>query len=182
MSLFKKWLKDDGATAAIEAGFLFPLLMLILCGTVDTGMGLVMNQKVINASHTICDLLARGSDVANTDVSDAIIAGQLALQPYANATYGSDIVSIRFVGASLTPTVQWRRTTNMEPNPDVTLSANGLGLQDEGVLAVTVTYTFTPIFTSYFQSPIPMTVVSYARSRKSTSGMITCTTGGATCS
>lgn len=182
MSLFRKWLGNDEATAAIEAGFLFPLLMLILCGTVDTGMGLVMNQKVINASHTVCDLLARGSSVTNTDVDDAIIAGSLALMPYSTASYGSDIVSIKYVGASKTPTVQWRRTTGMDPNPTILDSSVGLGLEDEGVLAVTVTYTFTPIFTSYFQSPIPMTVVSFARSRKSSSGMVTCTTGGATCS
>jgi len=182
MSLFGKWLRNDEATAAIEAGFLFPLLMLILCGTVDTGMGLVMNQKVINASQTISDLLARGSSVSNTDVNDAITAGSLALMPYSTASYGSDIVSIRFVGVSKTPTVQWRRTTGMDPNPDILPGSEGLGLEDEGVLGVTVTYTFNPIFTSYFQGPIPMTVVSYARSRKSTSGMVTCTTGGATCS
>lgn len=182
MSLFKKWLKDDGATAAIEAGFLFPLLMLILCGTVDTGMGLVMNQKVINASQTVSDLLARGSSVSNTDVNDAIIAGELALQPYATTTYGVDIVSIKFEGVPKTPTVQWRRTQGMTANPDILTKSVGLGLQDEGVLGVTVTYTFNPLFTSYFQGPIYMKVVSFGRSRKSSSGLVTCTTGGATCS
>lgn len=179
---FRRWLCDEDATAAVEAGFLFPLLMLIMCGTVDTGLGLVMNQKVVNSSHTICDLLTRGASVSNSDVNDAIIAGRLALAPYSVVTYGVDIAAIQFLTVAKTPTVQWRRTQNMAANPDITQNSTGLGNQDEGVLGVTVTYTFNPLFTAYFQSAVPMTVMSYARSRKSASGHISCSTGGATCS
>ena len=182
MRTFKKWLKDDGATAAIEAGFLFPLLMLILCGTVDTGLALVMNQKTTNASHTVCDLLSRGASVSATDVSDAIIAGRLALMPYSTTTYGVDIASIKFIGVAKVPTVQWRRTENMSSNPALDDNATGLGFQNEGVVAVTVQYTYTPLFTSYFAGPMVMSVESFARSRKSTNGYVTCSTGGATCS
>lgn len=178
----KDWLSDDGATAAVEAAFMFPLLMLILCGTVDAGLGVVMNQKLTNASHTVCDLLARGTSVSRTDVDDALIAGQLAMKPYATGTLGFDIAAIKFLTISKTPTVQWRRTSNMTADTTLVQNSDGLGAQNEGVLAVTGVYNYHPMFTSYFQETVSMKVQAYGRSRKSSDGFITCSTGGSTCS
>lgn len=179
---FSDWLKDDGATAAVEAAFMFPLLMLILCGTVDTGLGVVMNQKLTNSTHTVCDLLSRGTSVSRTEVDDAIIAGQLALKPYSTASLGFDIAAIKFLTVSKTPTVQWRRTTNMSADNTLVTNSNGLGAQNEGVLAVTGVYNYHPMFTSYFQETVSMKVQAFGRSRKSSDGFITCSTGGSTCS
>lgn len=178
---FKKWLKDDGATAAIEAGFLFPMLMLVLCGTIDTGLGLVTNQKVTNATQTVSDLLTREIQVTPADIDDAIVAGRMAMMPYQTASYGVDIASIKFIGTTKVPTVQWRRTNNMTANTEILDRTVGLGAQNEGVLAVTVRYVFTPIFTSYFGDPIVMKIESFARGRKVATGYIPCSTGGSSC-
>ncbi|HYD17140.1 MAG TPA: TadE/TadG family type IV pilus assembly protein [Patescibacteria group bacterium] len=178
---FRKWLINDEATAAVEAGFMFPLLMLVLCGTIDIGVALVINQKVSNATQTVSDLLTREIQVTPSDVSDAIIGGRMALMPYPNAPYGVDIASIKFIGTTKVPTVQWRRTENMSPNLDVTTRTAGLGDQNEGVLAVTVRYVFTPLFTSYFTNPIVMNLESFARGRKAATGYIPCSTGGSVC-
>lgn len=163
---FRSWMKDDRATAAIEAGLLFPVLVLILCGTIDVGMGCLINQKTINATQMISDLLSRDDSVSTADINDAIVAGQLAFAPFTTTSYGTDIAGVQFIGASLTPTVEWRVTTNMQPNTTITTKTIGLGLQNEGVLAVTVTYTYYPLFTAYMVSPFVMTEESYARSRK----------------
>ncbi len=164
---FKKWLLDDTAVAAIEAGFLFPVLVIILCGIVDTGIGLITNQKVITASQTISDLLTRQETVSDADISDAIVAGQLSLQPYDTTTMGADIVGIEFIGTSLTPTVTWRETFNMTANDSVLTGAEGLGLENEGLVAVTVRYTYTPYFSGLLAGDIQMEEVSYARGRRS---------------
>ena len=79
--MFRKWRKDESATAAVEAGFLFPLLMVILCGTIDTGVGLITNMKVTNATQTVSDLLTRDVQVTPGMINDAIIAAQMALMP-----------------------------------------------------------------------------------------------------
>ena len=178
---FVKWLKDDGATAAVEAGFMFPLLMLILCGTIDTGLGLVTNQKVTNATQTVSDLLTREVQVTPADIDDAIVAGRMAMMPYQTASYGVDIASIKFIGTTKVPTVQWRRTNNMTANSEILDKTVGLGAQNEGVLAVTVRYVFTPVFTSYFGAPIVMKIESFARGRKVATGYIPCSTGGSSC-
>ena len=102
--------------------------------------------------------------------------------PYSTTSYGVDIASIKFIGVTKVPTVQWRCTQNMSTDPNLVANATGLGFQDEGVMAVTVQYTFTPLFTSYFAGPIVMKLQSFARSRKSSNGFVTCSTGGTTCS
>lgn len=178
---FVKWVKDDCATAAVEAGFLFPLLMLVLCGTIDTGLGLVTNQKVTNATQTVSDLLTREVQATPAEINDAIIAGRMAMMPYETDSYGVDIASIKFIGTTKVPTLQWRRTVNMAANTEILARTEGLGAQNEGVLAVTVRYVFTPIFTSYFSGPIVMKIESFARGRKVATGYIPCSTGGSTC-
>ncbi|MCC7037306.1 MAG: pilus assembly protein [Alphaproteobacteria bacterium] len=178
---FVKWMRDDGATAAVEAGFMFPLLLLILCGTIDTGIGLVTNQKVTNATQTVSDLLTREVEAKPADIDDAIVAGRMAMMPYPTDSYGVDIASVKFIGTTKVPTVQWRRTFNMTANTEILPRTEGLGAQNEGVLAVTVRYVFTPIFTSYFAGPIVMKIESFARGRKVATGYIPCSTGGTTC-
>ncbi|MDE1153522.1 MAG: pilus assembly protein [Micavibrio sp.] len=163
---FKQFMKDDSAVAAIEAGLLFPLLVMILCGTIDLGMMLLTSQKVVNAAQTISDLMTRGTQVSDTDINDAIMAGQMALMPYSTTSYGVDIVGIQFIGTTLVPTVEWRKTQNMGINNNVLAKSDGMGAQDEGIVAVTVNYTFTPIFTSVVTGPMKMKEESYARGRK----------------
>lgn len=165
---FAQYFRDESAVAAIEAGLLFPLLVTMLIATIDVGAMLVTNQKVVNATQTISDLMTRSTSVTQADINDAIIAGQLALMPYATTSYGTDIVGIQFVGTTLTPTARWRNTVNMTANTAVLTNSKGMGDQDEGVVAVTVKYVFTPMFTSVVTGPITMQEESYARGRKGT--------------
>lgn len=156
---------DDGV-AAIEAGFLFPVMIMILCGMIDIGGALIANLKVTNASQIVGDLLARDRTTNDAQIDDAIVAGRLALNPLDTSTYGVDIAGIQYVGSTLVPTVRWRETVNMEENDDVLERSAGLGLQNEGVVAVTVQYTFRPFFSDFITGDIRMSEEAYVRGRK----------------
>ena len=87
------------------------------------------------------------------------------------------------LNASATPTVQpcacsaWNDTVNMGRNTDVTTTlsnAGYIGNQDEGVIAVTVKYTYTPFFTQFLTGEFDIQEVSFARGRFG--GFITRTT------
>jgi Flp pilus assembly protein TadG len=164
--LLRSCLRDDGGVAAIEAGFLFPLLMTIMCGTIDIGAALVTNLKVTNACQIVGDLLAREGTTNDAQIEDAIIAGRLSLNPYKTDSYGIDIVGIRYTGSSLTPTVIWRETVNMEESETIVERSAGLGRQDEGIIAVTVRYTFRPFFSGYIVGDIDMREEAFVRGRK----------------
>lgn len=163
---FRAWLKDDRGVSAVEAALIFPIMVTMLCGTIDTGVGLVTNQKVINAVQTVGDILAREEDVTNAELNDAIVSGQLSLSPYSTTSFGIDIAGIQFKNTTLTPTVIWRDTVNMSPNTKILDKAARLGKQDEGVLGLTVRYIYYPYFTAFAVGSIEMKEVSYVRGRR----------------
>lgn len=164
--LVKRYLRGEGGVAAIEAGFLFPILMTILCGMMDVGAALVANLKVTTSCQIVADLLARDRFTNDAQIDDAVVAGRLALNPYNTASYGVDIVGVQYVGVTLTPTVRWRETVNMEENENVLERSQGLGLQNEGVVVVTVNYTFRPFFAGYIMENVTMSEEAYVRGRK----------------
>lgn len=165
-SRMKKFLAGEDANAAIEAGFLFPVMVAILCGMIDMGVALITNLKVTTATQIVSDLLARDRTVNDAQIDDAINAGRLALFPYDVTSFGVDIAGIQYVGSGLVPTVRWRETRNMTENASVLERSAGLGQQNEGVIAVTVRYYFRPYFSGFMLNDIQMHEEAYVRGRK----------------
>jgi len=167
LRMFKSWCKDDKAVIAIEVGIMMPLMLTLLLGVMDIGTGIYVNQKLINADQMIADLLTRNDTVsAAVDLPNAVIAGQLTMAPYDTTTFGVDVAGIQFNGGPLQPTVVWRYTTNMNINHDVPNNANNLGDNQDGVIIVTVVYTYVPFLTGGLtKSSFSMKEVAFARGR-----------------
>jgi Flp pilus assembly protein TadG len=173
---FKIWLSNNDASAAVEAAFLFPLMVTILIGTIDVGVGVTVSAKVLNASQQMVDILTRGKTVSTILLQDAAVAANLALQPYNTTSLGYDVESVYLNGASATPTLEpcalpcsaWHSVSNMSRNTgilDTLATAGYVGEQDEGLIAVTVKYTYTPLFTQIIAGSINIQEVSFARGR-----------------
>ncbi len=161
-----RWLGEEEATAAAEAALIFPVLMTLLLGVFDMGNGILTNQKTIRASQITADLITRNSTVSTTDIDEAIEAGELALEPFSSATFGVDIVSIRFDDDAVAQII-WRETRNMAPNPDVLTDVAALAEANNGVVVVAVRYLFEPVFAGFVVDQIPMEEVAFARGRRS---------------
>lgn len=166
LNLFKKYKKNEEGLAAVEAAMLFPILFTMIFGIYDLGHGLLINQKVVAASHIAGDLLARKAAVSDTDIQDAVEAAKLAVDPYSRASFGIDIASVQFSGDS-DGSVIWRYTKNSEENLNAVADSIGLGADGEGVLVVTLKYEYTPFFYKMFFGSIKMTEISFLRGRKS---------------
>ena len=164
---FKQWWKEDKAVVAVEVGLLMPLMLVLMLGSVDIGVWILLDQKVLNADQMVADLLTRNPTVSTTDLTNAIEAGKLTIQPYSTASYAVDIAGVQFVGGPTQPQVIWRYTTvNGVANPDVPADANNLGADQEGVIVVTVTYTFIPPFLGVLaNASYKMKEVAFARGR-----------------
>lgn len=160
------WLYQEDGIAATEFALVFPILFILLLGMVDLGNGLLTNKKVITASQMAADLITRQLVADDADIADAVLAAQLAMQPLNIASFGIDIASIRFEGDNADPTVIWRETVNMPPNGSIEALSDGLGVENEGLIAVTVQYTYKPHFTNVFLNDIDMREVSYMRGRR----------------
>lgn len=161
-----KFLHDTSGVAAVELAMILPVLAALLLGVIDTGNALLINKKAMTASQIVGDLVTRNRTITDAQVTDSVAAARMALQPYSATALGVDIVSIQFTGTEATPTILWRETYNMDENPDVLNLADGLGVQNEGVVIVTTQYQFDPIFLNGLFGSFDMKEVAVTRGRR----------------
>lgn len=165
----KTWLKGNEASAAVEAGILFPVMVSMMLGVIDIGTAVVVNQKVINAAHIMVDLVTRGATVSSAQITDAGVAAQMALAPYSTATLAWDVEGIQYTGSPPSLKIQWDVPFNMNQNLGALTTLTNAGYTDtvgQGVVAVTVKYTYTPMFVNFISGSYPMQEVSFARGRQ----------------
>lgn len=159
------WERKDGV-AAMEAAFVFPILLVMLLGTLDMGRGIMSNQKTIKASQVVADLITREAEIAQSDVDEAIDAGTLSLLPYNPDELGFDVISYRFLDDG-TPEEVWRRTVNMDPISDPIPRITPLAEPGRGVVIVVAQYLYEPIFGGFIVDQIEMQEVAFTRGRRS---------------
>ena len=163
--LIRSWLFAEEGMVATEAALIFPVLMTLLLGTYDMGNGILANQKTIRASQVTADLITRNRSVTDAQINEAIQAGEVAYEPLASATFGIDIISIRFDESS-NPEIVWRETRNMSAIDDVFTRVAALAEPGGGVLVVAVNYEFQPLFAGFVINEIEMQEVAFSRGRK----------------
>lgn len=167
LSRIKQFWHDTHGVAATEVAMMLPVLLVLLLGVIDTGKAVLLNKKTMGAASIAADLLTRGASVNNAEMQDALAAARMAIDPYNRALFGLDVASVQFQGVNATPTIMWRQTFNMTPNPRVVQLATGLGVQGEGVMIVTTHYRYHPLFTAVLTGDIDLQEVAVTRGRRS---------------
>ena len=172
--------RSEDGVAAVEAAFVFPVLLVLLLGVLDTGRGIICNQKTIRASQVVADLITREVSVDAGGISEAINAGTLALLPYDDTNLAFDIISVRFPSDDEAEIV-WQETRNMTATPQNQIIERVLPLAaaGSGVVMVVSEYLYEPIFAGFVVDQIPMQEVAFARGRRSS---VVCKDGAPGCS
>jgi len=161
-----QFLKDISGVSAVETAILFPVLLMMMTAVYDLGQGVVVSQKVNSASQIIGDLVARNETVTSGLIDDVINAGELALAPYDTQGFSYDIVSVEFDDEGDAFEL-WRRTVGMTAEDTPLEDAVGLGDEGEGVVVVSVQYTYTPFFNNFLIDEFLMNERAFLRGRKS---------------
>ncbi len=162
----RSWLKQEDGIAALEAAYVFPILLTLLLGVFDLGNAILANQKTIRASQIVGDLITRDRIVSSADIDEAILAGGLAIFPFDNSSFGVDIVSIRFEEDDEMDVV-WRETRNMTGISNLAERTETLAEEGNGVVIVTVEYLFEPLFAGFIVNQVPMQEIAFTRGRRS---------------
>lgn len=161
------WLKEEKAFAATEFALIFPVLFSLLMGTYDMGNAMIINQKVMTASQVAADLITRKTIVTQSDLDNAVEAARLAMSPYDSSPLAYDIISVSFDSDGDMVTEGQETSNNYEGGNDMTSEMNNLANEGEGVLGVTMQYSYIPFFYEFLISEFNMEEVAYARGRKS---------------
>lgn len=165
MHFIRRWVEEESGVAFMEAALMTPSLMVLLMGAFDLGNGIMLNQKTITAAQIAGDLVARQKEMNDTELSQAIEGARLAYDPYSSASFGIDVVSIRF-DANQDPEILWRETQNMPANDEAVDSVTGMGEEGEGIIIVSVRYVYEPFFSNFFVNSFDMQEVAFSRGRR----------------
>lgn len=160
-----RWLGREDGTALTEAVLIFPVLLSLFMGVWDIGTAFVINHKVITAAQTCADLIARLPHTNAAQRAEAIEAARLAMDPYPSSPLAYDIASVRFDESGISG-VEHETSPGMSPNMTALEDAEGLGSDGEGVIVVTMQYTYTPTFGRIIMEEIVFEEVAFARGRK----------------
>ncbi len=163
-NIYSRWIGEDNGIAAVEAAFIFPVMLVLLLGVFDLGNAILANQKTVRASQVVADLIARENIVSDIDIDEAIEAGRLAFEPMDASSYGVDIVSIRF-DEDAEGEIVWRETFNITP-VDALTAVIDLAAPNEGVVMVSVSYEYNPVFSNFIVGSIQMNEVAFSRGRR----------------
>jgi Flp pilus assembly protein TadG len=157
--------RDTKGLAFVESALLLPIMIALLFGMFDIGQAIIINQKVTAASHMAGDLITRKTVINDADLDDAVGVALLVIDPYDRSLLGVDIVGITF-DEDDDPEETWRHTVNMDENVNLPARADGLGVNGEGLVAISTVYTYTPYFSGILSGDITMEETSFLRGRK----------------
>ena len=163
---YRQYTQDESGVSVTEMAILFPILMAMMMAVYDLGNGIVVNQKTVAASQIIGDLVTRNEVVDAAMIQDIVNAGEFALDPYPRTGFGYDIVSIVF-DEDADPEVLWRMSENISEGNATIDAGVGLGDAGEGVVVVTVTNDYEPLFSGFVVDVYNMSERAFLRGRKS---------------
>jgi Flp pilus assembly protein TadG len=178
--IYRHFFTSTRGIAAIEFGFIFPVLLLLLLAGIDAGRAVAISMKVRTAAYAL-DAMANTYVVPidDTNMTGMLNATSKVLQPYPSspATVTLTQVKISSGGAA---TVSWSDTLNG------TAHTVGASITIPAALAVTsapnntcrsypcylllaeVTYTYTPWFGHFITGPINLFDKTYVTPRSVT--------------
>ncbi len=165
------YFRDEDGVAATEAALTLPVLMILLAGVYDVGQAIVLNHKAVVAAQIMGDLITRKQIIEFAEIEDIAQAGTLAMEPYSAGVFGYDIASFIF-DEDGDATEDWRVTSGMEENQNAITMAEELAEANEGLIVVTTTYNYTPLFGQHFINQIDLNEVALLRGRQS--AIVTC--------
>ncbi len=191
--LLARMRRDTRGVAAVEFGFIVPIMFFLFVGTIEFSQALTVDRRLTLAASSTADLIARAPNSGLTPEQvdrDLRIVEQL-IAPYEIQRLYVKVMSIIAAGTPGNPnvliyTVDWSRDNNAgTPHPrgeQYHEIPEGLLVAGESVIVSEATYNYTPLIFNYFiESAFNMTERFFLKPRNSSCvhlRPINCVTGG----
>jgi Flp pilus assembly protein TadG len=159
-----------GGLAAVEFGFIAPVLALLLLGTIELCNAMDCHQRVTTLAASTADLVAQETEVSDSDLTNIFSTVNTILYPF--PTTNTSIVLTSIGGDSK---VLWSKAQNGTQRATGSAVTVPAGLFPPGcttakacsVILAEVSYGYQSPLGRMIQSVMPMTDTFYARPRRS---------------
>ena len=153
---------DISGVAAVEFGFLAPILILMTFGTFEMTRAVIIHKRFQRATAMIGDLVSREQQLgasyadAKSALDGMMVAAQHAMAPYSSTPLEMGVYQFRANSTDATTTrIEWSYSYNSMPvqNCALTYSTNSLvpsNLMSPGNAAIIIDarYQYTPFLTN----------------------------------
>jgi len=153
---------DCRATVAIEFAFVLPLLCMMTFGLYEVTQGVICYMKVVDVANTVADLIGQTSiaesGVADADLDNYYIAGQLVMTPSTGNNLGIAISSVWFGPTGTNAQECWHAVRGgAAAIGNATSFVSGLGTANGSAIVVKASYTYTSLLNYFITTPIVIT-------------------------
>ncbi|HEY0266721.1 MAG TPA: TadE/TadG family type IV pilus assembly protein [Rhizomicrobium sp.] len=168
LSRFRK--AQDGL-AAVEFGFLLPVMLTFFFGLVEVSLALSCRADVDNVAATAADLTAQASNISTNDMNNVFSAASAIMYPNDTSVGTITVTSVIYDTTSKSLTsgkVDWSCTkygTARGNGSTVSLPA-GLMTANGSVIMSEVTYNYTSPTSRIITGPLRMTHTFYTKPRR----------------
>ena len=161
------WHRDEEGVSAIEFTLIFPVMFIMLLGIWEIGHAMWAGQKAISSSQIVADLIARELRVDTAEVDQAMLAGELAMEPFpVEDNLNIEILSVAFDDQQ-SPSEVWQRATdNQDVGNDLINLTEPLAVANEGLIVVRVRYDYEPFFGNTVIDAFQVEELAFIRGRK----------------
>lgn len=168
----RRFRKDVRGIAAVEFGFIAPILIVMLLGTVELTRAISIDRRFSLVTSTVADLVTREEALTATDVNAIYNVAAQIMRPYEVTPLKISIVPVKRHNGS---DIVYPMTANRPAYNGGTVPArcaaytlsNGMLAANESLIVIEGAYRFTPLFAGFLMSGVDWAQKAYARPRKS---------------
>jgi len=162
--------RDERGIAAVEFALIFPVMVILLLGSVETSNILEAKRKETAVASTVADLVGQEKSIDNSDMTNIFTGASMILAPFASANLEIVVTSV-INDAGGNPVVDWSDGYNATARTaGASLPAefpDELVVSGSSVIMAEVTYTYTSPYGWNITGPVSLHDVYYSRPRRS---------------
>jgi len=151
---FKALTSDASGIAAIEFGYIAPVLLIMLMGTFEISRAVSIDRRINTVSAMASELVAREDGTISTQDLDKVVeAMKHVMAPYDDDTVVVRLIAVQASSSDVNDTrVIWsyQHASDGDSNPYSQCSVyqldEGLVSRGTGVIVAEIGYTYAPVF------------------------------------
>ena len=163
----RRFVRDRRGLAALEFALIAPLMVTVLFGSVELTGLLNTNRRAENTSASVADIIARDTEVTNTEMSDLWSASSILMYPDASTPLKMRVSSVQ-VQTPTQATVLWSDGYNgyaaRGVGSSVTLPS-AMMITGTSVIIAETTYRYTPPIGVFLKIAMDLNHTEYRRPR-----------------
>ncbi len=147
--------RDQRGVAAVEFGFIAPIMLLMLVGIVDISNAVSLNWRMVQLNRTLADLTSQVASVSSADITNIFAAAAATMSPYRGPAPRMSIYNVTINHAGIA-TVCWNSNsvahsvTGWAVGTTVTLPDPAMAVPNTSFIVTAVDLTFDGIISPNF--------------------------------